>query len=208
MNYSWDLPFNQYKGVANTLLGGWNLAGVTTLQTGVPLTVIDTRGGTAYGTSSTTVENGYSRAQICPGKTYADIRSSGGIKQRLGGNSGGPGYWNASAFCAPTVIGDPEPVFNPATGGFTTARSATDFGNAGVGILPGPGQVNFDAALLKTTRIRENQAFQFRAEFFNLFNHAQFDFAGLRNVNSPTDSSVRGLSVNPRVIQLGFKYIF
>jgi hypothetical protein len=214
INYSWDLPLGTHRGVLGKITEGWNLAGVTTVQGGVPTTVIDTRGGTAYGTSSTSVEGGYSRAQMCPGKAYNNIPSSGGIKQRLGGNSGGPGYWSPTAFCAPTVIGDPEPIFNPATGGFTTLRSATEFGNAGVGILMGPGQFNFDSALLKTTRIREGQSLQFRAEFFNVFNHAQFAFTGLKNVNSfapdgrATDAEIRGTSVNPRVIQLGLKYIF
>ena len=61
------------------------------------------------------------------------------------------------------MIGDPEPVaarrHNPAT------TIATAYGNAGVGILQGPGQFNFDLALLKNTRITENKFVQFRAEF-------------------------------------------
>jgi hypothetical protein len=205
INYSYDLPFSKGgSGLLGRAREGWNISGVTTVQTGVRLTLIDTRGGTAYGNSQTSVEGGYSRPQMCPGKTYADLITPGDIKSRLGGNSGGPGYINTSAICAPTVIGDSET--NPFTG--QTGRVATDYGNAGVGILPGPGQFNFDFSVLKSTRITENKTLQFRAEFFNLFNHTQFDFQGLRQVNSPTGGWITSTAVNPRIVQLALKFIF
>jgi hypothetical protein len=158
---------------------------------------------------------------LCPGITYGKVASSGGVESRLGGNSGGPGYFNPSAFCAPPVA--------PFSDGSTL------FGNAGVGILLGPDQFNFDAAILKTTRITERTSVQFRAEFFNLFNHPQFNIpaqsapiapgslALLPNVNTPANNvscpapaapcSLQGgwitsTSVNPRVIQLALKFIF
>jgi hypothetical protein len=75
--------------------------------------------------------------------------------------------------------------------------------------------LNFDATVMKTTRITERQVIQFRAEFFNLFNHTQFNspntalFASpLPDVNSPNFGRLTSTSVNPRVIQLGLKYIF
>jgi hypothetical protein len=212
VNYSWDLPFGKHNGAAGKLLEGWNLSGVTTIQNGIPLTLIDSRGGTAFNVSGTTVQNGYSRPQMCPGATYASIPSSGDIKSRLGGNSGGPGYYNASAFCAPLAI---NPDGTPTTLA-ACPTCVTQYGNAGVGILPGPGQFNFDMALLKSTRIRENQFLQFRAEFFNLFNHAQFSNptadtntpVKLSNVNSPNGGWITSTSVNPRIIQLGLKFIF
>jgi hypothetical protein len=142
---------------------------------------------------------------MATGQTYANIVTPGDIKSRLGGNSGGPGYYNLSAFGAPSAI---------AADGTTVTTSAacpscaTLYGNAGVGILQGPGQFNFDVALLKTTRIREGQNLQFRAEFFNLFNHAQFSMGNLLNVNSPNGGWITSTSVNPRVLQLGLKYIF
>jgi len=227
VNYSWDLPFGKHSGVTGKLLEGWNLSGVTTIQDGVALTLIDDRGGTAFNVSGTTIQNGYSRPQFAPGKTFADMVSPGDIKSRLGGRSGGPGYYNGpllgdntpnpnNAFAPPPVIGDLEPVLDPVTGITTQKRVATAYGNAGVGILQGPGQFNFDLALLKNTRIAENKFVQFRAEFFNLFNHAQFanptappgGLVNLMNVNSPNGSWITATSVNPRVIQLGLKIIF
>jgi hypothetical protein len=204
LNYGWDLPFGKHTGVTGKVLEGWNVSGVTTIQNGVRLTLIDTRGGTAFGNSQTTVEGGYSRAQMCPGKTYGDLITPGDIKSRLGGASGGPGFFNGAALCT-------SPAVNP-DGTLTTQAAcptcATLYGNSGVGILPGPGQLNFDFSVLKTTSIREGHSLQFRAEFFNLFNHAQFLFDGLHQVNSPTESWITSTSVNPRIIQLALKYSF
>jgi hypothetical protein len=198
MNYSWDLPFGKHTGLLGGVLGGWNLSGVTTIQSGNLFTVIDSAAGTIYGTSSTTTSGGYSRAQLCPGVTYSSMMSSGGVEARIGGPSGGPGWFAAGAFCKPPAIGD----------GF-------DFGSMGPGAAKGPGQFNFDTTLQKITRITERQSIQFRAEFFNLFNHTQFNapntalFASpLPDENSPNFGRLTTTSVNPRVIQLGLKYVF
>jgi hypothetical protein len=197
VNYSYDLPFGNRKGITGKVLNGWNVSGVTTVQTGDPMTIIDSRGGSIYGTGTgTTTQGGYSRAQLCPGVTYSQIASSGDLEQRLGGNSGGPGYFSTGSFCAPPALG-----------------TGTDFGNSGVGIIRGPGQFNWDITALKTTRIGERQSVQFRTEFFNTFNHAQFNnpnapasFAP--NVNTPNFGRITSTSVNPRVIQFALKYIF
>ena len=84
----------------------------------------------------------------------------------------------------------------------------------GPGVLLGPGQFNFDTAILKSTRIRENTMVQFRAEFYNLFNHPQFSNPGgsgnannvLADVNA--NNKITDTSVGPRIIQLGLKVIF
>jgi hypothetical protein len=194
INYSWDLPWANRKGVVGAVLGGWNISGVTTVQSGTPLILIDERGGTAYLPSTNSDTLGYSRPQMCPGVTYGQIAAPGGIESRLNG------YWNPSAFCAPPVIG--------------SDGQATAYGNAGAGILRGPGQFNFDAALLKTAHIHESINMQFRAEFYNLFNHPQFSNpAALGNSNNAladvtANNRITDTSVGPRVLQLGLKVIF
>ena len=55
------------------------------------------------------------------------------------------------------------------------APAAFRFGTAGRSILTGPGTVNLDSSLIKTFPIREQLRFEVRAEFFNLFNHANFN---------------------------------
>ena len=56
--------------------------------------------------------------------------------------------------------------------------------------------------------IAENATLQFRAEFFNFFNHPQFSNPAV-NVNQPSSfGQLTGLSVNPRLIQFALKYVF
>ena len=65
--------------------------------------------------------------------------------------------------------------------GMNKHASVTIYGNAGPGIILGPGQFNFDISILKTTIIRENHNLQFRAEFFNLTNTPNFSLPGFGN---------------------------
>ncbi len=229
INYSWDIPTGQHNGAAGKLLSGWNISGVTTIQDGTPLTFADGGAGTAYGTQGTGTTSGFGRAQLCPGATDATIATPGGIESRLGGYSGGPGYFNPAAFCgAPAIMPNGTTVFYPtatqtAQAQCTAANGnnacATLFGNSGTGLILGPGQFNFDLSILKTTKITERTTLQFRAEFYNLLNHPQFNqvapssgtggtLAQLPNVASATAGIITSTSVNPRVIQLGLKFIF
>jgi hypothetical protein len=192
INYTYDLPLGKHDGAMGYLLNGWQWSGVTTIQDGNPLTIGDANGGTIYGTTTTAP----SRAEMCPGATYASALTSGSITSRLGGPSGGPGYLNINAFCDADL-----PVIGDGTG----------YGNSGVGIVLGPGQVNFDTSLLKTTRLREGkQMVQFRAEFFNAFNHPQFGnpSTAAAPASAATFGEITTTTVNPRVIQFALKYNF
>jgi hypothetical protein len=206
ISYSYDLPFGHHTGGLGLLANGWNVSGVTTVQDGVPLTIADTALGSAYGTSGF----GIIRAQMCPGATYGDIATPGGIEQRLGGGNGGVGYFNPSAFCA-----SPAAPNSPAG-----PNQVNLFGNSGAGIILGPPQFNFDISILKNFRITERQSVQFRTEFFNAFNHPQFlppgngisapgGLPAALNVNAPASfGQINALSVSPRVLQFALKYIF
>src|SRR5882672_2068987 len=199
-NYTWDLPFGNPMGAVGKLAAGWSLSGTTVVQTGAPMTIIDTNAGTAYGTNGSDESVGISRAQLCPGVTRDQLGTSGSVKERLGGASGGSGWINKSAFCDAPLV--PFAVGN-----------ATEFGNSGVGILLGPGQHNWDIALTKLTRIKERQSVQFRAEFFNAFNTPQFanpdanQAQGLQR-NAATFGLITATAGNPRIIQFALKYQF
>jgi hypothetical protein len=89
------------------------------------------------------------------------------------------------------------------------------FGNVGLNTLRGPGVENWDAALLKGFPITEKQRFEFRAEFYNLFNHANFLFAapGPQNSNNATVLGTTTFGYvtaarAPRQIQLGLKFYY
>jgi hypothetical protein len=216
INYSWDIPFGKHDGFTGKLLEGWNISGVTTIQDGAPMTFVDGGAGTAYGTQGTGTTSGFGRAQMCPGMTYGNIATPGGIEARLGGYSGGPGYFNVNAFChAPAIMPDGVTITSLAA----CPTCATLFGNSGQGILLGPGQFNFDASLIKTTKITEKTALQIRAEFFNLLNHPQFaaldpssgtggTLSSLPQPFSAGQGTFTRTSVNPRIIQLGAKFTF
>jgi hypothetical protein len=90
VNYSYDIP-GYGKGVLGALTKGWTLSGVTTIQGGQPLTVLDTRGGGVYGLSGAPALLA-STAQMAPGMTYGNMTSTGAVNTRLGGSSQGCGY--------------------------------------------------------------------------------------------------------------------
>ncbi len=209
VNYQYELPFKSNRAVGKAV-EGWAVSGLTTIQSGNPLTLFDNRAGSAWGTpGSGTFEQGMSRAQMCPGKTYGDIETSGNVKDRLGSasNATAPRFFNASALCLPPVLG---------------SDGSFDFGNSGVGIVRGPHQLNFDFQVTKLTRISERQSIQLRAEFFNFFNHAQFGIptngvsgsADVQQNNNTLYTSgalfgvINQTSVSPRLIQLALKYSF
>ena len=70
----------------------------------------------------------------------------------------------------------------------------------------GPGENNFNMALLKDTQLSERYRLQFRAEFFNVFNHTQFSTVS-GNFNSPTFGQAIAAS-SPRIGQFSLKMMF
>lgn len=214
-NYVWNIPSGRAKGLLGNIVGGWALSGVTTIQSGSYLTITDTGGSIFLGGNGAPNSGGgaYSTAQMAPGKTYSDLLSSGSIQSRVtSGIIGGPGnygYFTGGSTVAGSAL-IPTVAFNPDGTPTTSAACATcgrGFGNMGVGAVTGPGQFNFDASISKNIRITERQAVQFRSEFFNIFNHAQFANPGT-GANQSTFGQIVGTSVSPRVIQLALKYSF
>jgi hypothetical protein len=97
----------------------------------------------------------------------------------------------------------PERWFN--TAAFQFPRPFT-FGNAGRNVLDGPGYQNINFSVVKNTALRESLKLQFRAEFFNLFNHPNFDLPD-NFLGSPSFGSIRSAQ-SPRRVQFGVKLLF
>jgi hypothetical protein len=76
-------------------------------------------------------------------------------------------------------------------------------GNSGFGILDTDGVINQDIGLFKNFRAGERFAVQFRSEFFNIFNHANFK-APVNQVESPNFGRVLS-ALDGRIIQFGLK---
>jgi hypothetical protein len=113
------------------------------------------------------------------------------------------------AFSGPVVEGNPNQWFNPDA--FILPTPGT-YGNLGRGVYNGPGLANVDASLFKNTVIRERVSLQFRAEFFNLLNRANFAtpnatvFSG--GAISPSAGLITTTDTTSRQIQFGLKLLF
>ncbi|MCU1274919.1 MAG: hypothetical protein JWO48_2350, partial [Bryobacterales bacterium] len=92
------------------------------------------------------------------------------------------------------------------TDAFSTPKPYT-FGNAGRNILPGPGNIIFDLALNRRFKVRERQALQFRAEFFNAFNHPNFGIPGQYPDFGPFFGKIFATG-QPRRIQFALRFEF
>lgn len=110
----------------------------------------------------------------------------------------------------PNVIGTVN-VSNPGiaqwfnTSAFQTGPVGT-FGNLGRDTILGPGAWNFDVALSRSFFVTEHQRIDFRAEAFNLMNHARLGNPGT-TMNTPSFGVITSAS-DPRIMQFALKYVF
>lgn len=118
--------------------------------------------------------------------------------------------WNSN-FTGPVILGTPNQYFNP--NAFLAPNSGT-YGNVSRDSFTGPGLVQLDLALSKTTALLEKARLQFRAEFFNVLNHTNFAtpntvvFSSASPSPSPTAGVITATSTSSRQVQLGLKVLF
>jgi hypothetical protein len=117
--------------------------------------------------------------------------------------------WNPG-FSGNVIAGSVIQYFNPAA--FTVPTAGT-YGNVGRNSLVGPGLATLDFSLLKNTSLSERFHLQFRAEFFNLLNRANFGtpnavvFTSASVTPSPTAGVITSTATTSRQIQFGLKLI-
>jgi hypothetical protein len=200
INYQYQLPKPRWNNAfAQQTLGGWSVQGVTVFQTGQELTITDTNVFNAYGIFT-------DRASLSGACKPGQYVTPGSITSKL------TNYINASCFTGPAVIGNEEPpgtCTTPLPDGNCPAI-ATGFGNAGVGILQGPSELNFDFSLFKhfpLHKLRDTADLEFRSEFFNVFNHPLFANPDT-SFTDPSFGRITQTLGNPRIIQLALKLKF
>jgi hypothetical protein len=110
------------------------------------------------------------------------------------------------------ITGDPNRYIDPTA---FQLPPAGFYGNSGRNILQGPGLTTFDLGVYKNTMIFERIKFQFRAEIFNLFNHANFALPDNLTIFTSELGDTPGnfgritrTTTTSRQIQLGMKFIF
>jgi hypothetical protein len=191
----YDLPFGKGKrfgstwgSAQNAVLGNWQLDLIERATSGFPLFVVDS--SNPSGTFFSYNGNTYSRPNL-----VGDPNKAGG-----------------GANC-PAQIHTLTHWFNPCA--FASAP-AGELGTAPRAPVYGPRFVNTDFSVIKDFPLsfREGMGLQFRAEFFNLFNHPQFYLqggsgTGEQDINSQaTFGVVTGTVNNPRLIQFALKLKF
>jgi Carboxypeptidase regulatory-like domain len=154
----WLLNDSGWKG---TVLGGWQLSDITTIDDGYSLT---------------------------PGLSIPEQ-----------GNAARPNITGAT-------LGGPKNVAEWFNTGAFTAPAAGYFGNAGTGIIRGPGLINFDMTLQKTFKIYESVGLEFRAEAFNVFNHTNFTTVST-NYGSGSYGRVTA-AADPRIMEFALRLHF
>jgi len=187
-SFVYDLPkLVSESSSTRVLLNNWQLNGILTLQTGTPYSIVDIVGN-----------NIIQRANFAPGFS-GSVETSGSTQSRLNG------FFNTGAFAlsrpilAGTNVGVPNnPAFDP----------NNPFGNTPRNFLYGPGQKNMDFSVVKFIPIRESIRGEFRTEFFNLFNWANFANPNNNIAVPSTFGRITATSAGPRVIQFAFKLNF
>jgi hypothetical protein len=185
-NFVWDLPWlRSQQGLVGHILGGWEVSGIQTFQTGLPLTAVLGNGACGIG------------APNCNDPTGSGCllgASPVGCRPNLVGdpNSGAPhtiaSWFNAAAFAAPPATQTTE----------TTERP---------GAIRGPGFWRTDLSLFKNIKFTERLTGQFRWETFNTFNHTNPICCGSTNLISTLYNTI-GSTRDPRIMQLGMKLNF
>jgi hypothetical protein len=188
-DYVYQLPFYEsQQGFVGHVLGGWEVSGISSFQTGFPTTIyqfVDPFNEFDWCASPYT---------NCPANTFP-----GGIGIDPSVVAPRPDRAPGSSCSGPGTVAQ---YIN--TVAFTDAIG--HFGSSGRGVCTGPGLNNWDLAAIKNTKINERFNLQFRAEFFNAFNHVSFN-----SFDNYTDDSTFGQlngDHDPRIIQLGLKLYF
>jgi hypothetical protein len=194
-SYFWELPFRKFDGAKGKLLNGWSLSGITTFQTGFPIRI----------TSSADNELMYSFDFELPGQPN-QIKPFRTQKPQSNGNY----YFDPTAFSEnstdPTCGGTVTPPAGFTSGCYQPSLLGA-IGNAPRTICCGPHISNMDLAVLKKIPISEAKYFEFRGEFFNLFNHTQF----YNPDGNSSDGSQFGqvtAARDPRLVQFALKFFF
>jgi hypothetical protein len=210
LSYLWDLPppaFAESSTVSRLLFLNWQVAGIITEMSGLPIDVLDSNAGSFY----LRVNNGNSRPSWAPGATRGTAMS----------NVPAGYFFNPFAFVRPVVL--TGQVIPSSNGMAIAGATGTDFGNVGRNDLRGPGQNNIDFSIIKRFPLGESKNIEFRAEFFNLFNHVNLanpisNFNAIQSsggsidpntgrIISPGDfGRITATSNNPRLIQFALKY--
>jgi hypothetical protein len=181
----YDVPFGKGRQfgsnlnpVVDAILGGWEMTGINTANTGLPVNI-------DYNPSSINDVTGISQS--------ADYR--------------GVALLRPNVSCSPASQSTAQSLPTYFAGcTFTTPSPNDPFGNLGRNAFRAPGLEQWDLGVDKNFLIRENVKIQFRSEFFNVLNHTNFGVPN--NVSTSSAFGTITTTYPPRQIQFALKLMF
>ena len=184
-SYDYELPFgksrrflNRAPGWANRLVGGWEVSGIVTVQSGLPFTpTVGDRANTGVGGQRPDVI----AAPIMPQNVNCWF------------------YTSSNSTCTGLL---PD-----ASNWFAVPPQYLRYGTGGRNILRADGLKTWDFSLFKIFRVTESKYFQFRSEFFNFTNHPTFAAPSTR-VDVGSGGSISSTLNPARQIQMALKFYF
>ncbi|MBI2816078.1 MAG: carboxypeptidase regulatory-like domain-containing protein [Acidobacteria bacterium] len=191
-NITYEVPWSNLSGFAGKLMGGWQLGGIVSLSAGNPFSALA----------------GSNRSRDLSTDIVGDrpnLRAGASNNPTKGGTTAGcPGLASGQK------LGGTDRYFDPCA--FELAPAGF-YGNLGRNTLIGPGFANVDFTLAKMTSVNERFKVDFRAEFFNLLNHANFMLPSNRVFSSAGQvlgaaGRISATSNDSRQIQFGLKLLF
>jgi Carboxypeptidase regulatory-like domain/TonB-dependent Receptor Plug Domain/TonB dependent receptor len=227
----WDLPFDRmWESGPKRLTEGWSLFHILTWRTGFPLDVFaDLPAESSYLNEGPSGAGDYTLIHanvVGPLNTLNPrLTQTLNLPVSTGGTATGHFWFDPSSFSY-AQCGDaldpppctPGPTIFPSDSQVVANPSLATYGTLPRNFLRGPGIVNFDMSVSKTTAITERLKLQIRADFFNLFNHAEFanpdtipldgTFGQITNTGGPDPTIPGFFDQRPRIIQLGARFTF
>jgi len=212
VNGTWQIPVSQsLHGLAGGVLRGWQLSSILKMNSGVPTTPLiagDPIGAQNNGSDTFSIPD---RVAGCDPVNHNYKSSPGGVFL---------GYINYSCFTVPKAT----PAIAAQCVPFSKVPGSCSnlLGNAGRNSIIGPALYNLDFSVIRNFAVRKiSESFnvQFRAEFFNILNHANFapplPFFGSHNAQifNPDGTSsgaggLQGATTLPRDIQFALKVMW
>jgi hypothetical protein len=199
-NYVWDLPFPKYQGFKGKLLDGWEVSGILSFQSGFPVRITSQADIEQLDTTFDFEAPG--QPNFAPGASFKTVNprstvcaaGTGPLAQALDPTA--PACSPVSGF-----------AFDPNL--FTNSTvPAGQIGNAPRSICCGPGINNTDMSFSKQTNLGERMLMEFRADFFNMWNHAQF-YSVDGNISNQGGTFGQPLHIrDPRLLQFALKFKF
>lgn len=176
--YEWNIPkMSTLPAIASLVLNGWATSGIVYIHSGDNLTVFS-------GVNNSGTGNGYDHGvQVSP--TVYGNTACGTVSPCRG--------WLLPA----SFTVNPSYASNPGLA----------YGNTQKNAIVGPRYTDWDMALHRYIQVHEGLQFQFRAEYFNIFNHTNFGDP-TTTVSSSSFGRITGTNGDPRIAQLSLKFLF